>query len=186
MGHRSEGIEGNVRLREARAAVRELRRFCQGARGEARWKLVLAGVGATYRWCRDSMAQAYERGEGAAFRRWRTAVRYHVLHLRLLYDLWPTELNGRLEVLQRLGELLAQDQALSVFVECTSSGPRREPQQLRNLVDQRHQALRALARPLGRRLFGEPPTGFCRRLQRCWQGPDRPARPSYGWAWAAA
>jgi hypothetical protein len=174
VGHRSDGIEGNERLREARATVRELRRFCLGPRGEGRWKLVLAGVGATYRWAREAMAQAHERGEGFAYRRWRTAVRYHTLHLRMLAQLSPSELEGRLEVLQRLSELLAQDQALSVFVQCTSA------------VEQRHQALRALARPLGRRLFGEAPVAFCRRLQRCWQPSSERPPAAYGWAWAAA
>jgi hypothetical protein len=162
-------------VREARLALRRLRGLTAGRTGaifgrhrglaQAAWKLVLAGVGATYRWSREAMAAAYRDGSENSFQGWRIAVRYHALHIRVLADLLPEELGGRLEVLERLGELLRQDHDLSVAAARShhlGSSP------LTALVDQRHQALRAMARPLGRRLFHDPTPLFCRRLNQDW------------------
>jgi hypothetical protein len=164
------------RLQAARAAVRELARRPrrgqeqrQDQREARQWQTALAGLSLTYGWARQTFLRAYDRGDDAAFRAWWTAVKYHLLHIRLLAERWPEQLSGRLEVLQRLGELLAQDQSLSTFERTAAPEGRSASSELRSLVVQRHQGLRALARPLGRRLFSDPPAVFRRRLQTCWQ-----------------
>jgi hypothetical protein len=148
------------REREARETLRRLRALRRDDR-EGRWRAILAGLTATYRWCRQAMAAAHETGADADHHGWRQAVAYHTLQVRELAVLWPGELGGRLEVLERLSELQRQDRDLYLH-----HGVRPET---RVLIDQRHQALRALARPLGRRLHGEPPATFRRCLQACWQ-----------------
>ena len=138
------------------------------------WKAIVGGLGATYRWGRQALAAAYREGDDEAFHDWRKAVKYHGYHIRLLADVWPEELNGRLEVLEYLGDLLGEDHDLSVFAQTLKSEPRcfdnqQDQQVLLGLIDQRKKALRAMARPLGRRLFAETPAAFCRRLHRYWQ-----------------
>jgi hypothetical protein len=94
--------------------------------------------------------------------------------VRLLADVWPEEMGGRLEVLERLGSLLGEDHDLAVLACTLSDEPagfdhRRDRQVLLVQIAQRQQALRALARPLGRRLFAEPPSTFKRRLHQYWK-----------------
>ena len=146
--------------REARETLKRLRAF-GGVDQEGRWRTILAGVAASYRWGRETMAAAYEGCTEAGFHEWRMAVRYHALHVRELAALWPADLGGRLEVIERLSELQGQDRDLYL-----RHGERPE---MLDLITQRHRALRALAWPLGRRLFGEPPATFRRCLHALWQ-----------------
>ena len=160
------------REREARETLEGLRGFHQGD-PEGRWRAILSGLTSSYRWSRETMAAAYGGCSDAAFHQWRLAVRDHALQVRALAALWPAALGGRLEVLERLAELQGQDRDLHL-----RHGERPE---MLNLINQRHEALHALARPLGRRLFGAPPAEFRRCLQACWQAwrerrGDGPAR----------
>jgi CHAD domain-containing protein len=138
------------------------------------WDALADGLRDTYAWGRSAMATAYDRGKDADFHDWRKAVKYHGYHVRLLADLWPEEMNGRLEVLERLGTLLGEDHDLAVFAETLTSerdcfDNRRDQQVLLGLIAQRQQALRAMAHPLGRRLYAEAPAAFTRRLHRYWR-----------------
>jgi hypothetical protein len=201
-----EQVEGSSgeRVREARATVRQLiglqardgvwperegvkspwstaRTAPGGSQVEPSWKDALARLGRTYRWGREAMAAAYQSGEATAFGGWRMAVAYHGLQLRVLAELCPGQLEGRLDVIARLEELLGQDARLAHFAGGGWTSAVRTVQapeaNLIGLVDQRHQALRALARPLGRRLFAEPPGSFCRGLNACWLARRRGDEP---------
>jgi hypothetical protein len=121
-------------------------------------------LGDSYRWGRRAMSAAYARGSDAAFRDWRRAVRQHGDHIRQLAGRWPEELQGRQRVMEHLAELLDEDHELSLLAVTMGRG-RDDQQALRAPVDQRRQALRAMARPLGRRLYGYPPPVFCRHLR---------------------
>ena len=136
------------REREARETLEGLRGFHQGD-PEGRWRAILSGLTSSYRWSRETMAAAYGGCSDAAFHQWRLAVRDHALQVRALAALWPAALGGRLEVLERLAELQGQDRDLHL-----RHGERPE---MLDPINQRHEALHALARPLGRRLFGAPP-----------------------------
>jgi hypothetical protein len=161
-------------LREARTAVRDLRALIRGVKPvSARLEsAILAAIGTTYRGGRRSMELAYRTGDAAAFQEWRTAVKYHGHHLRLLGQLWPGDLEGRLGVTQQLADLLDEQGELSRL-------PADETLMAR--IGERQAALRAMARPLGRRLFAEPPTDLRRRLQerwRLWRARGETARPA--------
>ena len=180
---RLRGVKSRIdlpgRLRDATRALEKTRKRARRwvprkATKADGWKAIVGGLGATYRWARQALAAAYDGGGDEDFHEWRKSVKYHGYHIRLLADVWPEELNGRLEVLEHLGDLLGEDHDLAVFAETLKSEPRcfdnkQDQQVLRGLIDQRQQALRAMARPLGRRLFAEPPAAFCRRLRSYWQ-----------------
>ena len=168
MSHR---IERDEQLHEARTLVRRLRGLL---RRDAEPVRLDDGLGDTYRWGRRAMATAYHHKQDAAFHEWRKAIKYHGYHVRLLADVWPEEMAGRLEVLERLGSLLGEDHGLAEFACTLADGPadvdsRSDRQVLLVQIAQRQQALRALARPLGRRLFAEPPSAFKRRLHQYWK-----------------
>jgi CHAD domain-containing protein len=190
---RLRGVQARMdlpeRLQDAATALRKTRKRAkrwvprQGKGGG--WPALEQGLANTYRWARRAMATAYDGGGATEFHEWRKAVKYHGYHIRLLADLWPEELDGRREVLDRVGELLGQDHDLSVFAATLRDEPRcfddpRDQQVLRGLIAQRQEALRAMARPLGRRLFAERPSVFTRRLGAYWRAwreqADRQAR----------
>jgi CHAD domain-containing protein len=185
---RLRGVESRLdlpaRLREAERAFRKTRKRARRWRpSPGGWKAIAGGMGGTYRWGRTALDAAYDEGDDAAFHDWRKAVKYHGYHVRLLADVWPEELNGRRDALDRLGDLLGEDHDLAVFAETLRNERRcfdndRDQQVLLGLIAERQQALRAMARPLGRRLFAEPPAAFTRRLHsywRLWRGPEAPA-----------
>jgi CHAD domain-containing protein len=138
------------------------------------WNALASGLQATYRWGRKAMSRAYASGADEDFHEWRKAVKYHGYHMRLLADLWPEELNGRCDVLDRAGELLGQDHDLTIFAETLKNEPDcfdtpADNDVMLGLIRQRQEALRAMVRPLGRRLFVEPPSIFRRRLHGLWR-----------------
>jgi hypothetical protein len=155
------------RVRQARVAVRRLRSLLKSSPGHLRAResrqlheLLAGAISETYRWARRAMSEAYGRAGTAAFRDWRLAVKYHGYHQALLTQLCPHELAGRLEVIERLAELLREDRDLSAFAA-------EQQGQVLPLIEQRQRALRALARPLGRRLFADQPAAFARGLAGC-------------------
>lgn len=178
---RLRGIESRLqlpaRLRDARRQFTRTRKRVRRwvPRRERRgWKMMAGGLGSTYRWGRRAMAVAYRDGDDVAFHDWRKAVKYHGYHVRLLAGIWPEEMEGRLGVLERLGELLGEDHDLTVFAETLQSergcfDDDRDQQVLLGLIDQRKAGLRAMARPLGKRLYAERPSDLCRRLRRYWR-----------------
>jgi CHAD domain-containing protein len=181
---RLRGVQSRMdlpaRLDKAAKAFRKTRKRAKkwiprrGGKPAGGWKALAGGLEDTYRWGREAMSAAYASGDDDDFHEWRKAVKYHGYHIRLLVDLWPEELNGRLDVLERTGELLGQDHDLTIFAATLKNEPdcfdnRRDNEVLLGLISQRQQALRALARPLGRRLFAEPPAVFRRRLHGYWR-----------------
>jgi CHAD domain-containing protein len=168
-----------ARLQDAERQFRQARKRARhwvpeaGKKGTG-WKAIVGGLGATYGWGRRAMPVAYRAAEDAAFHEWRKAVKYHGYHMRLLAGIWPEEVTGRLEALRRLGELLGEDHDLSVFAETLRTETRcfdneRDRQVLLGLIEQRQSALRAMAHPLGKRLYAERPAAFCRRLHHYWK-----------------
>jgi hypothetical protein len=125
----------------------------------------------TYRWGRDAMTAAYRRRhrqrDDWQFRQWRRALAYHGCQMRLLAEVCPAELQGRLEVIRRLGDLLDEDLELTRCSRGLGADP--PAAERRALIEERQLALRALARPLGKRLYGDRPTTFLRRLRGYWQ-----------------
>jgi hypothetical protein len=136
------------------------------------WDAVADGLSDSYRGGRRAMGTAYGRKRDADFHEWLRAIEDHGHHLRLLAAVWPEEMGGRLDVLEHLGSLLAEADDLSLFAETMSREPRDsggDGEVLLGEIKQRQQALRAMARPLGRRLFAEPPAAFKRRLHQYWK-----------------
>jgi CHAD domain-containing protein len=176
---RLRGVESRIdlaaRLRDADRGFRKTRRRarhwapCKGG-----WDAIAGGLSATYRWGRRAMAAAYDEGDDAAFHDWRKAVKYHGYHMQLLAGIWPVEMDGRRQAVDRLAELLGEDHDLAVFAttlrheqRCFDSA--NDQQVLLGLIAERQKALRAMARPLGRRVYAERPADFTAQMHRHWK-----------------
>ena len=119
------------------------------------------------------MAAAYDDSSGERFHDWRKRVKYHRYHLELLAPLWPRQLKGRRKEVKALGDLLGEEHDL-VVLEATLAGGadgsgEAGVQLARELSTRRRAELRAAMRPLGQRLFAEPPKALARRFATYWQ-----------------
>jgi hypothetical protein len=153
--------EERRRVHVARTAVRELRTLLERRPWPPAAPL-RAALTDTYRWGREAARLACDGNASDVFPSWRRAVHYHAHHVRLLAGRWPDDLAGRREALERLCKLLDEHDHLGALAESLRRAPARGA--LLALVLERQEALRAMARPLGRRLYGEPPAAFQRRL----------------------
>jgi len=155
------------------------------------------GLAKTYRRGRSRMRDAYRDPSTEIFHEWRKRVKYHRYHLRLLRDLWPAVLNARREELHRLSDRLGEEHDLALLMDVVRNasdgrGESRPAEALRGLAAHRRSDLRALARPLGRRLFAEKPKRLAGRVGALWdvfsdwgrldsarsRRPERALRPS--------
>ena len=123
---------------------------------------------------RRAMRLAYTQPSSEVFHEWRKRVKYLWYQLEILEALWPNVLAQLADELHSLSEYLGDDHDLAVLrsrILDASAGfeNERELLILVQLIDQERLELEALARPLGERLYFDPPKIFTRRLETYWQ-----------------
>jgi len=123
---------------------------------------------------RRAMRLAYTQPSSEVFHEWRKRVKYLWYQLEILEALWPNVLAKLADELHSLSEYLGDDHDLAVLrsrILDASAGfeNERELLILVQLIDQERLELEALARPLGERLYFDPPKIFTRRLETYWQ-----------------
>ncbi len=131
--------------------------------------LLADGARKTYKRARKAFAKAYESPSVEAFHECRKRTKYHWHHARLLEKAWPRAMKARAGLAKRLSDVLGDDHDLAVLQATLDELPARIRAQAdlsfaEGLIAQRQRELRAAARPLGERLFAEPPGGFRERL----------------------
>jgi hypothetical protein len=141
---------------------------------------VRGGLTKTYRRAKKGLDLAYRTRSSEDFHEWRKRVKYHWYHMRLLRLVWPPMMAVRRRAGDRLSDLLGDDHDLAVLRETLLKEPdgfgdRHTIQALVGLIDRRSDELRALAKPLGSRLFAEKPKCFAARLEQYWQTWERSA-----------
>jgi CHAD domain-containing protein len=165
----------NQKLKQLRA------RMDKAVRRVADWKLkveefdgIEAGLVATYRRARDTMAAAYEDPTAVNFHEWRKQAKYHDYHMRLLRELWKPLMGSLSKETDELSELLGNDHNLEVLYKTLVKSPKkygkkRDIQVLLGLIDRRSAELRAKAKTIGARIFAEKPKTFGRRFRNYWE-----------------
>jgi CHAD domain-containing protein len=145
------------------------------------WKLTLkefdgieAGLVATYRQARETMAAAYGDPIPENFHEWRKQAKYHNYHMRLLHDLWKPVLDSLAKETDDLSDLLGDDHNLDVLHKTLVKSPKqygkkRQIQVLLGLIDRRSAELRVEANTIGARIFAEKPAAFGRRFGGYWE-----------------
>jgi CHAD domain-containing protein len=131
---------------------------------ENRWRAIGEGLMRGYRRAREAMALAYRSGSGADFHAWRRAVKTHRHQVAALEPVAPG-LTARLKRLDQLGELLGDEHDLVVLEAAIQEQSSRitdqhQRQRLLRRIADRQANLRRRARPLGQRLFADPPAIF--------------------------
>jgi CHAD domain-containing protein len=133
------------------------------------WKLrdqgidsVVAGLEILYARGRTEMRVALRGGEDEAWHEWRKRVKDLWYAGRILEPLAPAQLGGLVSEADELSDVLGDHNDLAVLVGAV--GPDDELSELRAAIARRRDALRRIAAPYGRRLYGEKPRVFARRV----------------------
>ena len=136
--------------------------------------VIAPGLRRVYRQGRSRMRAAYELGTEAAFHRWRKSAKYLRYQVEALEPAWPEVLGALAAAADRLAETLGDEHDCAVLGEAVAADPGLLPDEaerrlLAALVAEEQDRLRRLARPLGERVYAEPPEAFVSRLGSYWR-----------------
>ena len=132
------------------------------------------GLGKTYDLGRHKMVIAYRRGGPGDFHEWRKRVKDMRHQMEFLSPLWPEVVVGMAMTLERLGNILGDDNDLAELSLLLSSRPDlcpepRERSLLRALATQRRTELQLAAEILGRRVYAEQQESLSSRFAEYWE-----------------
>lgn len=138
------------------------------------YEAVGPGLRATYARGREEMVSAYRDGSSSAFHRWRKRVKYLRHQLEILTPLWPEVILGTAITLDRMGELLGEDNDLAEIQQVVRKTPDLCPNPLERsllsaLAEQRRADLETASRILGRRVYAETPEAVDLRVGAYWE-----------------
>jgi CHAD domain-containing protein len=131
------------------------------------------GLVATYGDGRQRMVQAYQRAASGDFHEWRKRVKDMRHQMEFLAPLWPEVVVGTAMTLERLGNVLGEDNDLAELLSLLRERPDlcpdpRERSLFRALAHQRRNELQIAAEILGRRVYAEKPDSLTARFGEYW------------------
>lgn len=131
------------------------------------------GLVATYGDGRQRMVQAYQRPTPGDFHEWRKRVKDMRHQMEFLAPLWPEVVVGTAMTLERLGNILGEDNDLAELLSLLRERPDlcpdpRERSLFRALSQQRRNELQIAAEILGRRVYAEKPDSVTARFGEYW------------------
>jgi len=131
------------------------------------------GLAKTYDQGRQTMVKAYRRGGPDDFHRWRKRVKDMRHQMEFLAPLWPEVVVGTAMTLDRLGNILGEDNDLAELQGLLRERPDlcpnpRERSLFRALAAQRRSELQVASEILGRRVYAEKPKAITGRFGEYW------------------
>ena len=131
------------------------------------------GLSRTYDNGRQTMVTAYRRGAAGDFHEWRKRVKDMRHQMEFLAPLWPEVVVGTAMTLDRLGNILGEDNDLGELLSLVRERPDlcpnpRERSLFRALAAQRRSELQLAAEILGRRVYAEKPKAISGRFGEYW------------------
>lgn len=135
------------------------------------------GLGRTYGAGRRHMVAAYRPDGEKGFHEWRKRVKDLRHQMEFLAPLWPEVVVGTAMTLERLGNILGEDNDLAELIDLVEERPdlcpnSRERSLLRALARQRRWELQTAAEILGRRVYAEKPKTLSLRFGEYWGARD--------------
>jgi CHAD domain-containing protein len=133
---------------------------------------VAGGLRKSYKRARNRMDEAYADPDFERFHEWRKRVKYHRYHCRLLRAVWVDPMKARRSALKDLSDVVGDANDLSEFVAAMDAEELFAPstrETLKHRCIARRAELHRQARPLGERLFAEPPDDLVARVGSYWE-----------------
>ena len=147
-----EDVAGELEAIRARVASWEL--------GDQGWGGIAEGAEIIHDRGRAAMKQALRGDADDDWHEWRKRVKDLWYAGRIIAPITGPQIEGLVEEADELSDLLGDHNDLAVLLEAAGDRPG-----LRAAIVARRDGLRRLAATLGRRLFGERPKAFARRLE---------------------
>ena len=151
------------------------------------FSLLGQGLRRVYKQGRVGFAQAYDRADTDHFHEWRKQVKYLLYQVRIIKPIWTNVLDGVADELKRLARYLSDVHDLAILrqnvvQQSDKFSDGKDIEVLVALIDQRHEELQRIAKPLGERIYVEKPKVFVGRLQTYWQAwrSERESGPAKG------
>ena len=134
------------------------------------WKAIYPGLKKIYRRNRKMFDAADQEPSPKNFHEWRKRVKDLSNQLRLFRRARPRKLRGRMDDLDKLGDLLGDDHDLFMLNEFVSRKFNHAPdvRMFEDLIAARQKELRAEALKLGGQFY-EKPSRFCRKIEDYWK-----------------
>lgn len=131
---------------------------------ESGWKALAPGLETTLREARKRMERARRTRDDEHLHAWRSRIKHHWYHARLLLPIWPEMMEAHSAIAERLGEMLGDHHDLYV-IELALPGPLSPAQSdaLAERLEVEQRRIEAAAFPLGARLLAEPPEALSAR-----------------------
>lgn len=133
---------------------------------------VAGGLRKSYNRARNRMHEAYEDPNFERFHEWRKRIKYHRYHTRLLRRVWKGPMKERRAQLHTLSDVIGDENDLAEFAMLMRDESLFEPT-VRATFDEvitgQRAELHRRGRPLGARLFAEPPDRLVDRLGSYWE-----------------
>lgn len=128
------------------------------------WKAYAPGLHKSFAQGRKLMAEARSSGSDEVMHRWRSRVKHHWYHARLMAPIWPEMLEAHSAAADTLGELLGTHHDLSVLRAAIPAHlPEGPAAALDQLARAAQQARAEAAFALGARLYAETPEALTDR-----------------------
>jgi CHAD domain-containing protein len=162
-------------VKEARRRLAEAQRRLGAMRLSGKgFNVVGPGLKASYKKARRAFRHAYAEGTDEAFHEWRKGTQQHWRHMLLLSRAWPAAMSARADEARRLSQILGDDHDLALLVAFVHSdkgaalGAQRA-EQIEVLARERQKELRALAHPIGKRLYAGGAGALRKRIETYWE-----------------
>jgi CHAD domain-containing protein len=128
--------------------------------GDQRWGSIAGGAEIIHDRGRAAMKQALRGDADDDWHEWRKRVKDLWYAGRIIAPITGAQIEGLVEEADELSDVLGDHNDLAVLLEAAGDRPG-----LRAAIVARRDALRRVAATLGRRLYGETPKAFARRLE---------------------
>lgn len=120
-----------------------------------------------------AMKKAYKSPSAESFHEWRKRSKYLWYHVTLLRFVWPPVMEALKDETHLLSNYLGEDHDLAMLTARLNADPAmarnaNELEMLLELAQARSEELRALAHPVGLRLYAEPPGAYTGRIKTYW------------------
>jgi len=138
------------------------------------YRAIAGGLHKVYKRGRNRYEDAYEKLTPESFHEWRKRAKYLWYHIRLLAPVWPALVGPLEEEIHRLTDYLGDAHDYAVLRACIQTQfdglmDETEAQMMLTLIGARQNALEDAARPLGARIFAQPPGDFVERMGAYWR-----------------
>lgn len=134
---------------------------------------VRPGLSGTYDAGRQGMVRAFRRSAPGDLHEWRKRAKDLRHQLEFLAPLWPEVVVGTAMTLERLGDILGDDNDMAELMKLLDNRPdlcpdTRERSLFRALANQRRNDMQMAAEILGRRVYAEKPGSVASRFGEYW------------------